>query len=492
MASPHPPMNPPPLPIYALPHPPTGDADARAAARVADGGPAFWQAFYLRHGARFFKDRHWLGREFEELGAATTLLEVGCGVGNAARPLAALCPGATVYACDYAAEAVRLLAASPEAREGRVVPFVADAAAPGALTGPGRSPTGGVAVATLVFVLSAVEPGEPMRQVVRNVATALRRDGKGQALVRDYCAGDLAQARLAAARGGRGLGVSRLFMRGDGTRAYYFYPEELVALFEGEGFRCESVRVVDADRVNRAQGAVMRRKWVQATFTLVADSGQCAGEDAGEAGACGGPSAGQGGTATVAGAALLTRLLLPAAATADGPTHLTPPGTGAAPAPPSLNKLAPLYRAEWEDSDDGSGDEGSSDGSAGAARAAARLYRDIQGGDGSGEDGAVLEQQYVDVGPPLGRLALVAVPGSLRHTTRHTGLLLWGAAPSLGRTLLKCPQLLSRGPVIELGAGASPAVMLAALRAGAPRVVATDGSVRALRVLERNVRVNAR
>lgn len=45
--------------------------------------------------------------------------------------------------------------------------------------------------------------------------------------------------------------------------------------------------------------------------------------------------------------------------------------------------------------------------------------------------------------------------------------------------------------VLELGAGASPLVALAALRAGAARVVATDGSPDALRLLETNLAANA-
>lgn len=37
-----------------------------------------WESFYKRHGAAFFKDRHYLHREFPELLAGPlTLLEVG-------------------------------------------------------------------------------------------------------------------------------------------------------------------------------------------------------------------------------------------------------------------------------------------------------------------------------------------------------------------------------------------------------------------------------
>lgn len=45
--------------------------------------------------------------------------------------------------------------------------------------------------------------------------------------------------------------------------------------------------------------------------------------------------------------------------------------------------------------------------------------------------------------------------------------------------------------MLELGAGASPLVALAALRAGAAQVVATDGSPAALQLLEANLAANA-
>lgn len=57
-------------------------------------------------------------------------------------------------------------------------------------------------------------------QAVHNVARCLAPGGR--LLFRDYAEGDLAQERLAGeGKGGRRLGHN-FYVRGDGTRCYYF------------------------------------------------------------------------------------------------------------------------------------------------------------------------------------------------------------------------------------------------------------------------------
>lgn len=55
-----------------------------------------WDIFYKQNTTNFYKDRHYLRREFSELakkldslqkGEEVTLLDLGCGVGNAFYPL---------------------------------------------------------------------------------------------------------------------------------------------------------------------------------------------------------------------------------------------------------------------------------------------------------------------------------------------------------------------------------------------------------------------
>lgn len=69
-----------------------------------------WNLFYRRNQTRFFKDRHWIEREFPELflPSSRTVLEVGSGVGNFALPLAEANPNLVIYACDFAPAAIEL------------------------------------------------------------------------------------------------------------------------------------------------------------------------------------------------------------------------------------------------------------------------------------------------------------------------------------------------------------------------------------------------
>lgn len=75
---------------------------------------------------------------------------------------------------------------------------------------------------------------------------------------------------------------------------------------------------------------------------------------------------------------------------------------------------------------------------------------------------------------------------------------MWGSAPALASALLVAAAasggslpFLRAGPVLEVGCGASPALALAALSAGAPRYVASDGSRPALALFARNFGIHA-
>uniref|UniRef100_A0ACD5WF16 Uncharacterized protein n=1 Tax=Avena sativa TaxID=4498 RepID=A0ACD5WF16_AVESA len=119
-----------------------------------------------------------------------------------------------------------------------------------------------VDIVTMIFMLSAVAP-DKMPLVLQNIRNTLK-DG-GRVLFRDYAFGDLAQERLMS----KGQQISENFyVRGDGTRAYYFSNEYLVDLFSKCGFTLEEICVYNKKVENRSLNLVMNRNWIQATFTL--------------------------------------------------------------------------------------------------------------------------------------------------------------------------------------------------------------------------------
>ena len=74
-----------------------------------------WDIFYRNNTTNFYKDRHYLTREFNELTEAlksdecqqTTLLDLGCGVGNAFWPMVEqFGQKISIQCCDFSKKAV--------------------------------------------------------------------------------------------------------------------------------------------------------------------------------------------------------------------------------------------------------------------------------------------------------------------------------------------------------------------------------------------------
>ena len=118
-----------------------------------------WDLFYKRNESRFFKDRHWTTREFEELLDAghvgRILLEVGCGVGNLIYPLLEdNIEFGKIYACDLSPRAIEFVKNHKLYNVEKIKAFQTDVTVEGCFVEVDQP----VDIITLIFVLSAIQP----------------------------------------------------------------------------------------------------------------------------------------------------------------------------------------------------------------------------------------------------------------------------------------------------------------------------------------------
>ncbi|CAG02843.1 unnamed protein product, partial [Tetraodon nigroviridis] len=261
----------------------------------------YWNEFYTIHENRFFKDRHWLFTEFPELcpqwnssvndqevsstgagfldeeqtkkitavphiinahfpGATASyrILEVGCGVGNTVFPILKTNndPDLFVYCCDFSSTAVDLVKTNPEYDPGRCFAFVHDL---GDVEADYPVPNGTLDVIVLIFVLSALHPNKMQASISR--LSQLLKPG-GVMLLRDYGRYDMAQLRF---KKGRCLS-DNFYVRGDGTRVYFFTQDELHSIFTGAGLEKVQNLVDRRLQVNRGKQLTMYRVWIQCKY----------------------------------------------------------------------------------------------------------------------------------------------------------------------------------------------------------------------------------
>ncbi|KAM8790754.1 tRNA N(3)-cytidine methyltransferase METTL8, mitochondrial [Rhynchonycteris naso] len=191
--------------------------------------------------------------------ATFRILEVGCGAGNSVFPiLNALqnVPKSFLYCCDFASGAVDLVKSHSSYRAAQCCAFVHDVCDDG-LSYP--FPDGTLDVVLLVFVLSSIHP-DRMQAVINRLSKLLKPGG--MLLFRDYGRYDKTQLRFK-----RGHCLSENFyVRGDGTRAYFFTKGEVHDLFCKAGLD-EKQNLVDRRlQVNRKKQVKMHRVWVQGKF----------------------------------------------------------------------------------------------------------------------------------------------------------------------------------------------------------------------------------
>ncbi|XP_027057352.1 methyltransferase-like protein 2 [Pocillopora damicornis] len=281
-----------------------------------DKAGSFWDEFYMQHQNRFFKDRHWLFTEFPELSGPETpdqgeasrmsrnnlspgnetqpstdskndsavtemtdneltssrhcvqeypgcgkkkqILEVGCGVGNTVFPIleANNDPTLFVYCCDFSSNAINLVKEHPDYSEDRCLAFVCDIT-DSSFVFP--FPNESLDIIILIFVLSAVHP-DKMPAVICRLSKLLKPGGL--ILFRDYGRYDMAQLRF---KKGKCLS-DNFYVRGDGTRVYFFTQDELSQMFQEAGLVEEQNYVDRRLQVNRGRQLKMYRIWIQCKY----------------------------------------------------------------------------------------------------------------------------------------------------------------------------------------------------------------------------------
>ncbi|CAG9575402.1 unnamed protein product [Danaus chrysippus] len=221
-----------------------------------------WDIFYKRNETKFFKDRHWTTREFQELinfdvDQKIVYLEMGCGVGNMVFPL--IEEGFSnfyFYACDFSPRAVEFVKSNKLYDENKIKAFCADLTTDDIYDNVEKE---SVDICSLIFVLSAVHPAS-WSQVAKLAYNVLRPGGV--LLFRDYGRYDMAQLRFKP-----GHKISENFyMRQDGTRSYFFTDDELAHLFVEAGFEILMNNYVQRRTVNFKEGIDVPRIFVQGKY----------------------------------------------------------------------------------------------------------------------------------------------------------------------------------------------------------------------------------
>ncbi|KAH8915000.1 methyltransferase [Atractiella rhizophila] len=237
---------------------------------LLNAAPAsYWDTFYTQVKDKFFKERAWIAAEFEELKSALEesagpkrVAEIGCGNGSTLFPLLAANqnPEFFIYAFDYSQQAVSIVRSNPAYDTTKCLSDVWDLSSP--LGPPQCVEEESLDIVTLIFVFSALHPKE-WSQAVQNVQKMLKPGGL--LIFRDYGRFDMAQLRFKNSR----YMEPNLYVRGDGTRVYFFTLDEVESIFcsgAETSFQKLHLGVDKRLLLNRLRQLKMYRVWLQGTF----------------------------------------------------------------------------------------------------------------------------------------------------------------------------------------------------------------------------------
>ncbi|KAK8813080.1 hypothetical protein WA158_002672 [Blastocystis sp. Blastoise] len=226
----------------------------------------YWNLFYKSNGDRFYKDRHYLDTVFPEFKICNdhpemsySLLEVGCGVGNAFFPLSETFPNLYIYAVDFSQNAINLIQNNPKYDPDRMTVWAGDVTKQDILT---HLPQDGVHFVLILFALSANSPNRFV-DFLTNATKELKQGG--YVFFRDYARYDMAELRFNPER----KIDDNFYARQDGTRTYYFEIQELTNLFKGIGLMPIDVKYIRRTIINRKTEQEMNRIWIQGRFQKI-------------------------------------------------------------------------------------------------------------------------------------------------------------------------------------------------------------------------------
>ena len=227
-----------------------------------------WDIFYKRNETRFFKDRHWTTREFQELVSSTddkndplspkVLLEVGCGVGNFVFPLLDLEDFPfKIFAVDLSPRAIEFVKQNPNYDEQKVTAFPCDISQENCFDE--KLGDDSIDIVSMIFVLSAIRPSL-FKTVMKNIFRVLKPGGL--LIFRDYGVNDMAMLRF---KGGSKI-ADRHYVRQDGTTTYFFTLEEMKVMIEECGFILQMNEYVERRTVNLKESVDVPRIFVQGKY----------------------------------------------------------------------------------------------------------------------------------------------------------------------------------------------------------------------------------
>ncbi|KAJ6924332.1 oligomeric Golgi complex subunit 8 [Populus alba x Populus x berolinensis] len=201
----------------------------------------YWDVFYKRHQDKFFKDRHYLDKEWGQYFAGEerrVVLRLDVELGT---PFFLLLLAILIFLSMhviFSPRAVKLVKTHKDYLETCVGAFVCD------LTVDDLSKEISPSSVDIVTMC-------PLRRcplILQNIKKVMKPNG--YVLLRDYAVGDLAQERLTS----KDQQISENFyVRGDGTRAFYFSNEFLTSLFKDNGFDVEELGLCCKQVENRSR-----------------------------------------------------------------------------------------------------------------------------------------------------------------------------------------------------------------------------------------------